>query len=175
MRKLWWMGALGLLLALAMPARAQNEYSTVEVYAGYDLLHVSCCGVSTNFIGGSGQVSVNLNDWAAAVAEFAGYTSSTSKVSADLLTYTFGPRVYLSRGTFRPFAQILFGGAHTDASFGGAKGSTNAVAVSMGGGVDIKISRRLLVRPGQFEYVFSNFGGVAQNGLRYSAGIVFGF
>jgi opacity protein-like surface antigen len=118
------------------------------------------------------------------VGDFGGYhTGEISGVSVDATTYTylFGPRVsYRKHDRFTPFGQILFGGAHQSVSAGGVSTSDNAFAMSLGGGVDAKLTDRFSWRVGQVEYVLTRFPEATasaenQHNLRVSTGIVVHF
>jgi outer membrane immunogenic protein len=52
--------------------------------------------------------------------------------------------------------------------------------MTVGGGVDVKISRRFSIRPAQVDYLLTRFnefgtGAQTQNNLRVSTGVVFHF
>jgi opacity protein-like surface antigen len=130
------------------------------------------------------------------------------------VTYLFGPRVFVNKEhRYSPFIELLFGGIHNSRSYSIATsvlpanyvvpagvtrevGATttkfrttqNAYAMAMGGGLDIKLSPAVAVRPIQLDYLPSHFSplnvpGVPrgindtnwQHNLRYSAGVVFRF
>ena len=86
--------------------------------------------------------------------------------------FLFGPRVSVSVGKFRPFAEALFGGAHVDANNG--VGSDNSFATALGGGLDYKIIRPIAWRF-QGDYVQTRFFSTTQNNVRLSTGIVLQF
>jgi hypothetical protein len=85
--------------------------------------------------------------------------------------FLFGPRVSVSVGKFRPFAEALFGGAHVNA---GNAGSDTSFATAIGGGLDYKIIRPLAWRF-QGDYVQTRFFGTTENNVRISTGIVLRF
>ena len=86
--------------------------------------------------------------------------------------FLFGPRVSVSVGKFRPFAQALFGGGHVNVNNG--IGSDTSFATALGGGLDFKIIRPVAWRF-QGDYVQTRFFGSTQNNVRFSTGIVFRF
>jgi hypothetical protein len=164
--------------ALAAPAKAQDETPKAELYAGYNYVRVSDLGTSFNFNGGSGQFAYNANDWLGLVADFGGYYTSDG-FHAGVLSYLFGPRInfrghgFRGHGNVTPFAQVLFGGAHSIDT-----APLTAFAMTVGGGVDFKISEHFAIRPVQAEYFLTKFTDGAnnrQNNFRYGAGIVFRF
>lgn len=128
-------------------------------------------------------------------------------------TYLFGPRVFVNKaGRYSPFFEFLLGGIHNSRSFGVANSllppgftvpegvtaetgptttrfrtTQNAYAMALGGGIDIKLSKLIAVRPIQLDYLPSHFSplnipGVGtindvrwQNNIRYSCGMTFRF
>jgi opacity protein-like surface antigen len=86
--------------------------------------------------------------------------------------FLFGPRVSMSVGKFRPFAEALFGGAHVSANNGVS--SDTSFATALGGGLDYKIIRPLAWRF-QGDYVQTRFFSTTQNNVRISTGIVLRF
>jgi hypothetical protein len=165
--------ALLAISAFAVPARAQNETPRIEVYGGYDYVRVSDLGDSYNFNGGSGQFAYNPNRWLGIVGDFGGYYTSDG-FHAGVLSYMAGPRVnFRGHGKMTPFAQVLLGAARSvDNS------PLNAFAMTVGGGLDYKISQHFAIRPVQAEYFLTKFSDGAsdrQNNFRYGAGVVFQF
>jgi opacity protein-like surface antigen len=93
-------------------------------------------------------------------------------------TYLFGPRVNFRHGRVTgrvtPFAQTLFGGIWTTNGIGHS-GSDNNFAMTAGGGIDIRVSRHVSIRPVQAEYFMTKIpDGLnnRQDNLRVGAGIV---
>ncbi len=177
---------LALLTCFGGVAHAQDN-SKVDIFAGYSYLRFnpSTAGVSSfSTNGGSASISYNATHWLSGVADFGAYHSGNilnSGADGTLSTYLFGPRVsYRHYERITPFAQVLFGVAHASASIAGASASDNAFAMSVGGGVDVGISRHLAVRPVQLDYLLTRFneganGAQSQNNLRVSTGVVFRF
>jgi opacity protein-like surface antigen len=99
---------------------------------------------------------------------------SCATFNADVTehNYLFGPRVSVSVGRFRPFAEALFGAAHVDANNGAP--SDTSFATALGGGLDYKIIKPIAWRF-QGDYVQTRFFGTTQNNVRISTGIVLRF
>jgi opacity protein-like surface antigen len=180
----------GTFLALAGLACAQ-EVSTpaAEVGFNYSLLHATPApgGSQITSNGGSAYFAYNLNQVVGLVADFGAYHNGSTHGtfnSDTTFTYLFGPRFNLRRWSrVTPYTQFLFGGARISAGFANG-GSTfspdqNGFAFSAGGGVDIAVTRHIAIKPIQLEYLmtqasdFAGSTGNVQNGLRYSAGVVF--
>jgi opacity protein-like surface antigen len=177
---------LAMLTLLGATTQAQDT-PKVDIFAGYSYVreNPSTAGVSSfSLNGGSASFAYNANSWLSGVADFGGYHSGnilSTGTSGTLSTYLFGPRVsYRHSGRVTPFGEVLFGVAHAGASIAGATASDNAFAMSVGGGVDYKLTDRFAIRPIKVDYLMSRFsetgtGGNTQNNLRVSTGIVFRF
>jgi hypothetical protein len=199
MRKFVSFVGLLLLVGLVSVSASAQDNSKIDLFGGYSYLmfRPNSTGVASkiNFNGGVGSVAFNLNDWLAGVAEFGGYHAGTIKnaagvtqtgVTANAVTYLFGPKIYKSMGKITPFGQVLFGGAHGSATSSSVTVSQNGFAMALGGGLDWNASPHFAVRLGQVEYLLSRFnnnvsngvgsGGTGtQNNFRYSGGVVFKF
>jgi outer membrane protein OmpA-like peptidoglycan-associated protein/opacity protein-like surface antigen len=169
-----------------------------ELFLGYSYVRFNVDTTTTlgtanehfDFIpGGVAELSGNVNNWLGLVADFGGYgLHDVGGVDAKLWTYLFGPRVYIARGRFTPFVNVLVGGSRIKASLPpGFVGDTvafaapfhkNAFAAAGGGGLDVTASRHVAIRLFQVEYLLTKFSDGRdnrQNNLRASAGLVFRF
>ena len=159
-----------------------------DLFAGYSYVRAnpSTSGIdSFNLHGGSASLSYNANHWLSGVADLGGYHANNilgTGVDGTLSTYLFGPRISYRRSSrVTPFGQVLFGVAHIGGSDGlGFSSSNNSFAMTVGGGVDLKVSGRFSLRPLQVDYLLTRFnefglGAKDQNNLRVSTGVVFHF
>lgn len=121
--------------------------------------------------------------------------------------FVAGPRfTWHNESRFKPYAEALFGGSYGTASFrcdptlttfcgtnpvigplsSRVQISHTVYAMMIGGGLDIKVSRRFFVRPAGFDYYMTRPPTQAvdffapgfrsdRNNWRYTAGVVFGF
>jgi len=181
----------GVLLAVACflsssnSAKAQSSHP-ISLGADYAYVHTNilpgCNCVSLQ--GGSAQLEFGLSPHLAALAEFtAAHRSGITPDGYTLtqLTYTFGLRyIPLSDRRFSPFGEVLFGGAHALGSLSPGNnaigGTSNAVAFQPGGGVALRIGKRVRLVPVRADYLLTNFRNNAdnhQNDVRFSAGILF--
>ena len=177
-----WVSLLAVLSFFGATADAQDT-PKVDIFAGYSYLreNPSTAGVSGfNLNGGSASVAYNAKSWLGGVADFGGYHNGNilnSGVNGTLSTYLFGPHVaYRHFERITPFGEVLFGVAH--ASSAGTSGSDNAFAMTLGGGLDYKLSNRFAIRPVKVDYLMTRFSETVttdqtQNNLRFSTGIVF--
>jgi opacity protein-like surface antigen len=176
---------LGIVFLLGLTAAAQDTPKG-EAFFGYSYVRAKPAtsgAPAFNLNGGSASIAYNPRESFGLVGDFGGYhVGKIGGVSADanLYTYLFGPRFsYRKHERVTPFAQALFGGAHASSSALGT-GSSNAFAMTLGGGVDVKASEHVAIRLGQVEYLMTRFKETSasrqtQNNLRFSTGIVFRF
>ena len=174
---------LALVFLASLSAAAQD--STIDLFAGYSYLHTSPGIKESSFKanGGDASIAFNLNRWASFVAEAGGVHASKisgTDVDANAETFLFGPKISFFRGSkLSPFAQALFGFAHSNAAFNGTATSSNGFAMSPGVGLDWNFTHHLGLRLGQVDYLFQRLptstNQVNWNNFRYSAGVVFRF
>lgn len=192
---------LGIVLLFGTTAFAQDN-PKIEVSGNYSYMrfnpqnnNISGLG-AFSLNGGGGAVSYFFTDMIAIKAEFEGYGSTTrtfsngTSVSGNLFTYNVGPVFKYRTGHFQPFAEALFGGAHSNAfvNICNSAGtvcikspSNNAFDFLIGGGVDIPVTKSISIRPAELDYVLTRFGNGFTSGnnnqsnFRYQAGVVFSF
>jgi hypothetical protein len=168
--------------AAMLPAEAQQETPQAELYGGYNYVHFSVkanvvgfpASATFNANGGSGQLEINANRWLGIVGDLGGYYVAPPS-QAGALSYLFGPRLNLRKKRITPFAQALFGGTVATGGIGQV-GAQNAFATTAGGGLDIRVSNLVAIRPVQAEYFMTKFAdglNNRQNNFRFGAGIVF--
>lgn len=175
---------LGVVLATGGALSAQSEVTTpkFEVGLGYSGVHLNAANGNGHETGngGSGYVEYNLNRYLGIVADLGGYANTRTGIDNKELTYLFGPRFNWRFAKFTPYVQSLFGGGYAWSS----PNTQNAFALAVGGGLDYNLTSRIAIKPVQVEYFRTDFnspelGGATrtfgdhQNGVRYSAGIVF--
>lgn len=148
----------------------------------------SQCGCF-NMNGGSAEGAVHAYRGLSAVFDLTGEHTGTTSVagqSLSLLSFTGGPRFshpISSHGHTRyaPFVQGLVGAVHGfNAPFPNSSGSIStsatALAVLVGGGLDISLNHKLAIRLIQADYGLThlpNNANDSQNLLRLSTGVVF--
>ncbi len=179
MRKLSLIFAL--VFAFCLGAFAQDS-SKVDVFGGYQYTNVDDNGNGTGRVG--------LNGWNAALtgyftrnlgvtADFSGAYGTPNVFGYDVKTkdhfFMFGPTVRSGNDRGTVFAHALFGGAHASGTVSGITATDNAFSMALGGGFDLKTSKNVSIRVGQFDYLMTRFGSTNQNNFRYSAGLVFHF
>jgi opacity protein-like surface antigen len=191
---------LGIILILffVAPLRAQTHF---DVFGGYSYVRGSmseagvllCPGppcptktfaANPSLNGWEGNFEYKLTDTVGFVADFGGnygsLSSSFGNESTHAYTYLFGPQVSFP-ARVSPFAHVLLGAEHRSTASGTGMGyffpahSSNAFAMALGGGIDVKVVPSVWVRLIQVDYLGSNFPTSLQNQARVSAGVVFHF
>jgi len=190
-------GAVAAVVFILCAAANAQVPTSGNVFFGYSFENAGASSLDPTNLG-----RPNLNGWEASlegrvfpwvgiVADFSRhYASQNYQFTQAGLTFTvsngeefailFGPRVSAPVGKFRPFAEALFGAAHTQASQSSplpdnfVQPRDTSFATALGGGLDYKIIRPIAVRF-QGDYVQTRFFGTTQNNVRISTGIVFRF
>jgi opacity protein-like surface antigen len=182
-------------VAVTVTANAQ-EHPRYEIYGTYSLMVADIDPLDDETIHGFGAgFQGNLNKYLGVVGEFTfnwGRSQPTPvppavPLGADTRVYTilFGPRVSYRTRPVTIFGHYLVGPANSkvdqdagpDLSF-----SNTEIAMAVGGGVDINVSKRIAIRGGQFDYLsvhsdlpLNNGGSSWFRNFRYQAGVVFKF
>jgi hypothetical protein len=178
------------VFALAGPAAAQVPTSG-NIFFGYSYYNTDLSTIDrANTNGWEASVEGKIIPWVGFVADFDSHYGSQNfpacavpvggegalcsgfNSSVTEHNFLFGPRVSVSVGKFRPFAEALFGGAHVNVN--DANTTDTSFATALGGGLDYKIIRPIAWRF-QGDYVQTRFFGTMQNNIRLSTGLVLRF
>ncbi len=153
-----------------------------------------------NCAGGGGTFTYNMT-WFLGIGadlgacKFFGNTIGLgNKINGYQFTYLFGPRIaFRNSSRFTPFVDVQFGADKLSVSCKNSTGtcvtvagtgtySKNVFALTAGGGVDIRLTRKISLRPVQAEYLYTRFGNSCafagcsnnknQDSLRLKSGIV---
>jgi hypothetical protein len=175
-------GVVAVFPAATSAQRAAGTAPQLDVSVDYSYVRAnSASGLSgSNLQGGSASVAYNFTGHWGLAGDFGGYvfTGQPAGLSAQMYTYTFGPRYTIRKSDrFVPFAQALFGGGRLNASTSSVQAGENGFAMALGGGLDIGFGHRFAIRAVQAEYLMSRFANsagtsVTQNNFRLSAGLV---
>jgi hypothetical protein len=183
MRKLF--VVFSIVLSLSVLANAQDK-PKVEVFGGYSIL---ASADDRTGHGWHGSVAANLNSWFGLVLDVSGHYDSESFSSGigpffssiDRSDHSFhiGPRfTYRGNEKVTPFGHVLIGGVrqHRDevSSFGSLESNNTSNSTLVGGGLDVKLSKKIALRLVQADYVFVNTRFNEHNG-RVSTGLVVRF
>lgn len=193
----------GLFLLMAALALAQVDYPKVEAAGEFLYIRTPVAGQYLNCAGGAGTVTYNFSrylggDFTGGGCKFFGQPFAFgNQITGAQYNFLAGPRLtFRNNSPVAPFADVAFGfdrvsfschsGAFTCINLtGNSTVSKNAFALTAGGGVDIKMNKKVAIRAIQADYFYSRFGNDcpfavcatsnSQNGLRLQSGIVIGW
>jgi len=176
-----------LVVTMGSPStlRAQEEPSKMELYGGYDYVrfnvHANVIGQppfqTFNGNGGGGELVYNMNHWLGVLGDVSGYWATNATKQGAAIPYLFGPRLNFWHGKVTPFAQVLLGGVVTSSGIEQV-GWQSHFAMSAGGGMDLRLTKHLSLRPLQIEYFLTKIPdglNSRQNNFRVGTGIVLRF
>jgi opacity protein-like surface antigen len=177
------------LVFLASLASAQVHGG--NVFVGYSYYNTDLTGLGRNGLNGfEGSIEGKIIPWVGIVGDFsANYgnqqfpniilcpagvvpcTAAPSNVNTHIDNFLFGPRVSVTVGKIRPFAEGLVGFAHASTH---GFGSDTSISSGVGGGIDYHLIPLVAWRL-QADYLHSHLFSIAQNNVRVSTGIVIHF
>ena len=178
----------GLVGSMAAVAQETTPTPVAEVGMNYSYTNTMPGGGASSFgsQGGSGTFIYNFNKAVGVVADLGAYhNGGDANFNPTTFSYLFGPRLSLRKSAkFTPYVQALFGGARVSTSLvdpnTGNSVVQNGFAAAFGGGLDIRVTDHMAVKPFQIEYLMTQVPNIwspnnTQNNIRYSAGVVFRF
>jgi hypothetical protein len=164
---------LGMFAACAFAAESESSYPKAEFFGGYQYSHLEG-GVNAN--GFDFALNGNFNNYFGIAADIGASYNSQNGVNFNNYTYTFGPVLSLrANKAYTPFVHALIGGDHASASFAGATGTGNGMAMLAGGGLDINFSQHLAFRGSADWMMIHGNGGTSSKNFRMPIGLVFKF
>lgn len=157
---------IALLTLFAGAVKCQDKAETkTTVYAGFINGSYDTPVVNNQGVNGSAQFKLYGYEGVKleAVGDFSGYFRSHYKV----YTYLAGPQVSIDlfKGRLTPFARIMFGATRYD--------DHTFYAHSIGGGVDVNVTKRFFIRPFQYDKQSSDMNGQPVHRIGAGAGFRF--
>src|SRR6266481_1365619 len=176
------------LLFCAYTSFAIAQVPKGNVFFGYSYARADLVrGQSSNLNGWEGSLEGKVFPLLGIVADFSGHYGGADvpiicpgppcasvHFSGNEKNVLFGPRLSVSVGKFRPFAQVLVGVGHVSASATGISNSDTSFATALGGGLDYRLIHGVAWRF-QGDYLQTRFFGGRQDNTRLSTGIVLNF
>ena len=153
----------------------------IELFGGYGFARFdNGAGASaSNLNGVIGSFGWNVKPWLQIVADSSYNFVTVSGVKSVMYGNHWGPRIFYrgrNRWGLTPFVEGLVGGTRADITVSGTGGYTtsqNVLSYKVGGGLDMKLSRKLEIRLIDVDYYRTSFGtNLYQNNYWASAGIV---
>jgi opacity protein-like surface antigen len=162
---------------------SQQYFPRVEVVEAYSYLNLDTTGHPKSrhgFNGWESSATYNPGRWIGLEADVSGHNQSKSGAVTGLtskqLSFLGGPRLAYRGRRATVFMHGLFGGDHVSSGFFGLTRAETESALAAGGGLDYAVTRQFSVRVAQVDYLLTlharGLGGVHQNNLRVSAGVV---
>jgi len=164
-----------------------------NVYLGYSYMSADLLSIGrTNMNGWNGSLEGKVLPFIGIVADFSGNYGSAAlapntlctgvvngscsglSASTNIYSYLFGPRVSVTVGKVRPFAEALFGAGHITESASGFSNSNTSFAYAAGGGIDYHLIPLISWRL-EGDLLQTRFFSNTQNNVRISTGIVIHF
>lgn len=171
-----------IFLALLIPPVSALAQQTpkLEVFGGYSNLtpNVDLTNISSNFNLNGFHVSVteNLNSWFGGVLDFSSHYGTEAGFKTNTQALMYGPVfAYRKHPTFVPFVHGMVGAVRGGPEFLNISKPEFRIGLIVGGGADLKVSRRVSLRLIQADYLMSRFSSARQDSVRLSAGIVLRF
>jgi hypothetical protein len=143
-----------------------RHWPSIEVFGGYSFARLnSGAGTFTNYSGGMGAFGLNLMRWLQVSGDSSYNMIQSNGTKVVLYGNHYGPRLFWhsrNRWNATPFVEGLFGGTRLDTTVSGTGGytaSSRVFSMKVGGGVDIRPSRRLMIRLFDVDYYRTAFTG----------------
>jgi hypothetical protein len=152
-----------------------------DLFGGYGFARFdNGAGASaSNLNGVIGSFGWNVKPWLQVVADSSYNFVTVSGVKSVMYGNHWGPRIFYrgrNRWGLTPFVEGLVGGTRADITVSGPGGYTtsqNVLSYKVGGGLDMKLSRKIEIRLIDVDYYRTSFGtNLYQNNYWASAGIV---
>ena len=185
MKRIYCLAVVCLAAGVGAFAQEGTTVPVAEVGVNYSYMSMRPGGGAPSFTtqGGSATFVYNLTGVLGVVADLGGYhNGDEANFTPTTFTYLFGPRVSFRKSSrFTPYVQALFGGARVSTDLldvnTGNSFTQNGFAAAYGGGLDVRLTKHLDVKPFQIEYLMTQTPNIwsannAQNNLRYTAGVV---
>ena len=163
---------LAVLFLAAIPAKAQDEYPTVEIFGGYSYLSVDVgadfedddfdIDEREGFHGFGVSVAGNFSKSFGIVGDFSYNRKSIADIvgfdaNANITLFLFGPRFTARGDKVDGFVHALIGGARerisVDVPGENVNVSNTDLALGFGGGVDVKAGDMFAIRLFQLDYI----------------------
>ena len=189
-------------LFAAISAHAQDDFSRIEIFGGFSIMHPTVPGnlgrtasdsadikslgesVIGTVPGWGASATLYFNRIFGITADFSGHYKSadeiegfTVRASGDLHTFLFGPTISIRVKRLSPFVHALFGMGRVGASAQVTKFEFHetGLAASVGGGLDINVKRHFAIRAIEadyFPYRHADGNSSMFNNMRWRMGIV---
>jgi hypothetical protein len=168
--------AVGARDAFAQMSDVPQAPSRVELFGGYSYQRVnSAFGSGTGLNGWAADMQTNVKRSFSLATAFSGAYGNQLGAHLQLYTFLAGPRLVHRTKRANMFIHALMGGARMNARAAGVGDNSTAFSTALGGGMDVRLTRRMAMRVFQTDYMLTRLGGNTQHNFRLSSGIVIRF
>jgi hypothetical protein len=152
---------------------ALHEVARVDLFGGYSHQTLnSSSGGGPGANGWAADMQANFGSSFSLVTAFSGVSGSQFGADLKLHSFLMGPRLTFRTRRGNIFVHTLVGGALLKASAAGVEDQSSGLATAMGGGVDVRLKRRISFRV-QTDYLMTEIAQKTQNNIRFSTGLVY--
>lgn len=177
------------LILICFAALASAQIPTAgNVYVGYSYFNTNIVGVDRQGLNGwEGSVEGKFFPFVGIVADFSANYGNLNftvpnppcptsgcpafRANSHVDNLLFGPRVSVSVGPVRPFAEAMFGFGHINTN---GFGSDTSFATALGGGLDYRIFHLLAWRF-EGDFIRTDLFHTTQHNARFTTGVVLRF
>ncbi len=186
MRTCW---ALAFILVSFAALTSAQIPTAGNIYVGYSYFNTNMVGTDRQGLNGwEGSLEGKFFPFVGIVADFSanygdlkfpspagtcavGVVCSPVSANSHVDNLLFGPRVSVSVGPVRPFAEAMFGTAHINTN---GFGSDTSFATAIGGGLDYRIFHLLAWRL-EGDFIRTSLFNTTQHNARFTTGVVLRF
>ena len=155
-----------------------DDYNKVDIHAGFSHQRVDFGGDYEGFNGVEGSVTGNISRYVGLKGDYAFHFKKfeAGPLDVDAKTHTLVGGVQFKDNSketkLKPFAHFMAGFQNARVS-GLVSETETGFAGVIGGGLDIRLNRRVDFRAIQFDYSPTRLGGETQHNFRVGVGLVF--
>jgi hypothetical protein len=159
-------------------AQQSDDYNKYDIYGGYSHNRTDFGNSTEGFNGVEGAITGNISRYIGLKADytfhFKSFELGLADIDASQHTLVGGLEVKDNspETKIKPFAHLMAGFNHSRVS-SLISDSETGFAVVAGGGLNIRVNRRVDIRAIQLDYAPTRLGGTWQHNVRIGVGIVF--
>jgi hypothetical protein len=147
------------------PQPSGRQAPLLELFGGFSFARLGGAGTSSNLVGGLGSIGWNANSWLQVSADTSYNLVTNGNTQSVLYGNHYGPRFYYrrrNRWNITPFGEALIGGSDIKTTVSGTGGSVTStgsqISYKVGGGLDMRPTRRWEIRLLDVDYYRTAFG-----------------
>jgi hypothetical protein len=155
---------------------ASDNFQPNEIFGGFSLIREDSEPENFNTYGFQSSYTRNLNKTFGITGDFSANFIERGGVDLSKTSFLGGVNFLPFPGAngddqVRVFTHALFGVSDFKADSGTASFTDNAFTMKFGGGLDINVNQHFFIRPFEFDYNPTRFGGVWQHNMQINSGL----